>query len=314
VVEGALPDGQAYIVSGLRDPEQIESVSAGIAVGIPPFELIGSTTFSQPTEVPAVAAWDGDRLLLPAGEWVVTIDVDPGALIILGPDAREVIESGIAAYPVDEMAALELDYPFYFTDDRDDPVRIEVRYATFMVRRGCNPVAGVVCSDDGYLQVVPLNPDDDPLPGSVVVESTYTGDQVRFLVLGVNTNARDQQWRIDHAADAEQIQQFWQSYGFAGVPPDIDLHRYVVLFYHRPDDACPDYLMRMTFDGEYLVAKFGLPFGGSCNQPLIPTSYAVSVDRATVPEQFVAIMRDVPELPGFELGPTDHPVDISAVP
>lgn len=98
--------------------------------------------------------------------------------------------------------------------------------------------------------------------------------------------------------------------GFTGAPPVLDLERYVLLFYHKPDDACPDYLLRMTLDGDYLVARFGLPFGTGCRLPLIPTSYAVSVDRTTVPEQFIAIL-DVPESPGFDLGETDHPVDLT---
>lgn len=307
-VEGVLPNGQSYVVSGLRQPEEIKSVSAGIAVGVHPVGLIGSTTFSQPAEVPAAAVWDGDRLLLPAGEWVVAIDVSASALSALGPDAHETIEAGIEAYQVSGMPALDLGYLFYFTDARDDPVRIEVRYTTFVVRRGCDPVPRVVCSEDRHLQVVPLDPAEASLPRTITIESTYTGDQVRFLVLGVSTDARDQQWRIDHATTTEQVEQFWQSYGFTGAAPAPDLDRYVVLFYHRPDDACPDYLLRMTLDGEYVVAKFGLPFGISCNQPLIPTSYAVSVDRTTVPEQFIAIMRDRFESPAFELSAADHPV------
>lgn len=315
-VEGVLPDGQAFVVSGLDHPEQLHSISVGISVRIGPTQpVVGITSIWRTTERYESPTWLGDRLLLRMDGWLVQIHFYDHVLEALGPDAREVTEQGIRAYSVNGMAALDLDLPFFFTENRESPLHIEVLYETFAVGRGCDPSHEVLCSDDGLLHAVPRplpggNP--QPLPPAFAIESTYTGDQVRFLVLGVSTEDRSELGKIDHALTIEDLSRFWHDYGFDGDPPPIDLERYVILFYNRAEDACPDYLLRLYLNGDRLIPKFAAPWEGICEQPLIPTSYAVSIDRTTLPLRFTAYLPPYPPASGSEYPEIEYLVDLTS--
>jgi len=304
-----LPDGHAYLVTGLSTAEEIQRISVGISVLTPPtIRLVGVTSITELLDAPSGPAWDGNRRLLAAGDWLVEIDVDDEVFAALGPEAGTIIEAGIRAYPVNGMAALDLDYPFVFTEQREIPLRLEILYETFAVRRGCDPSPEVVCSGDGSVHAIPTGLGS--LPATLTIESAYAGDQVRFLVLGVVQFHQPRMGRIDVAATQEELDRFWRDYAFPGDPPAVDLDRYIVMFYNRAEDACPDYLLRLDIDGTLLVPKFSPPWQGSCLQPLIATSYAVSIDRLTLPPRFVAFLPEWAPNSGVGYNDVLLPVDL----
>lgn len=293
-VEGALPDGRAYVVSGLDREEQVEGIFVAIYIHIAPEQpVLGMTTFRPGPAESSEPTWVGDMLVIPTGDWTVSIAVYQEVLDRLGQGGRELIASAIRGYSVSKMPVLDLSYPLRFAADHEVPLQMEVVYESFTVRRRCDPRPGVVCSSDEAVQAIPRHLVDGyppPPQETFALESTYTGDHVRFLVLGVNPEAPFSLLnQIDHATSQEELDGLWWAFGIPGEPPTINFERYVVLFYDRPDDNCPDYLLLLYMDQDRLIPKFAPP-GGSCTQPLIPTAYAVSIDRDTVPERFVAFM------------------------
>jgi hypothetical protein len=177
-VEGALPDGRRYLVSGLKGPEPIEGIFVLVAaqLGLTVYP-VGNTHIWTTVERYDSPTWQGDLLLLPAGEWLVWTDVYDDLLEALGPEAHEIIQNGIRVHLVNGMPALDLDTPFFFPDDADYPFQMEVMYQTFFVRRGCNPHPEAVCSADGLLHAIPRHlSEGPPLPPSFSIESDASQD------------------------------------------------------------------------------------------------------------------------------------------
>lgn len=314
-VEGALPDGRAYVVSGLERQEEVRSISAAIEIYIgPEAPILGITTITARPPNSSEPTWVGDILLIPGGRWTVSIDVYEQVQEMLGDEFREVIESAIRVYSVLEMPVFDLSFPLSFPTDREIPLAMEVAYETFVIRRLCDPGLAVVCSPDEAVHAIPIaavNGEPTAPPATLRLESTYTGDQVRFLVLAVSgeersVNRSDRLGTVEHATNQEDFGSLWREFGLTTEIPVIDFHRYLVIFYDRAEDACPNDLLLMSMDGDRLLPKF-VPPGGGCILPLIPTSYAVSVDRNTVPTRFIAYLEEAMTLyPAVE-----HEVDLT---
>lgn len=291
-VTGVLPDGRAYVVTGLDEVEVVQGIQVAIQIFIgPELPVLGITSTGRSRLDSDVPIWQGDTLRVPAGEWTVSIAVYDHVLERVGAEGRETIAGAIHGYSVNGMPALALDFPLSFPADEEIPFQMEVQYETFAVRRRCDPILARSCSSNGMIQVLALSDTVAPAPpeppDSIGVEAMHTGDLVRFLVLGLNPDGPGFYGRVDHATDQATLEELWTLYGIPGEPPDVDLDSHLVLFYARTDDACPDDLLFMRMQDDRLIAEFRQPFG-ACLQPLIPTSYAVSIDRSSVPERFIA--------------------------
>jgi len=291
-VSGVLPDGRAYLVTGLDAPETVQGIHVAIQVFIGPerpvlgIAMVGRSALDSDDPV-----WRGDTLDVPAGEWTISIAVYGQVLERIGEEGRDTITNAIHGYSVNDMPALALSFPLSFPADEEIPFQMEVQYETFTVRRRCDSDRAKSCSPNGMIQVLALSDTVAPAPpeppDTITVEATHTGDKVRFLVIGINPDGPGYYGKVDHASDRAMLDELWVAYAIPGDPPDVDFGRYVVLFYNRTDDACPDDLLFMHMEESRLIPEFRSPFG-SCLQPLIPTSYAVSIDTSTVPERFIA--------------------------
>lgn len=108
--------------------------------------------------------------------------------------------------------------------------------------------------------------------------------RIWFEVLGVTQSAPDSP-AIALAEDATAYPSMWADWGLDGSPPAVDFDRHVVLFVARTDDACPDDLVAVTRTGDALTPTW-LPPAGGCDQPAIPTGYAVALHRASLGPAF----------------------------
>lgn len=285
-VTGVLPDGRAYVVTGLDEAEVVQGVQVAIQIFVGPEQpVLGITTAGRSRLDSEIPVWEGDTLRVPAGEWTFSIAVYDHVLERVGTEGRDTIAGAIHGYSVNGMPALALEFPLSFPADEEIPFQMEVQYETFTVRRRCDAELARSCSSNGMIQVLALSDTVAPAPpeppDTIGVEAMYTGDTVRFLVLGMNPDGPGFYGRVDHARDQASLEEFWTLYAIPGEPPVVDLDSHLVLFYAIPDDACPDDLLYMHMQDE-IIAEFRQPFS-ACLQPLIPTSYAVSIERSSVP-------------------------------
>lgn len=127
---------------------------------------------------------------------------------------------------------------------------------------------------------------------------------------------------LAYATTQDDYTRLWAAYG-AGhgmywdpsytAPPDIDLERYFVLFYNRAEDGCPDTLESLEVVGDRLMATFTPP-PGPCNLPLVAATYAVAVDRETVPAHFTAYLEGYPSKPRAPHPDTLLEIDLTRLP
>lgn len=130
--------------------------------------------------------------------------------------------------------------------------------------------------------------------------------EVAHELLGVQQSAGEM-GVIAHATDEDRYAELWERFSLEKAPPSVDFDEYVVLFYARAEDGCPDEIGDVRLDGDRLVVDWRPPAGG-CIQPLIPTAFALAVHRATVPQTFVAFLE------GFagDYDDVEHLVEIPA--
>jgi hypothetical protein len=179
-VEGALPDGRAYLVSGLAPSgETVTGVFAGVMIDLETGEtlVVGIANFFGGRSDEPEPWWDdGATLVIPTGEGSIRIAVYPVVLDRLGPDGRDILAQAVRGSVVSDLPVLALEAPLRFADDDEIPLQMEVQYETFAVRRGCDPQRGVVCSRDGLVQAIPLSllvaPAPRDPPPTIWIEST----------------------------------------------------------------------------------------------------------------------------------------------
>lgn len=127
-----------------------------------------------------------------------------------------------------------------------------------------------------------------PDGGEETPSETDAVGPVAYELLGVQQSAGEM-GAVEHAADEGRYVQLWERFSFDESPPTVDFDEYVVLFYARAEDGCPDEIGDVRLDGDRLIVDWRPPAGG-CIQPLIPTAFALAVHRATVPRTFVAVL------------------------
>ncbi len=158
VVDGVLPDGTTYQLSGVENDDVATGVFAVITVDMTTGESlpIGNLVFAHESIQEGSVRWNGNVLTVPAGEWTAYIDVYQQVLDRLGTDARPLLTASVAGHDQAGLPVLDLSPPLRFATDEEVPSALEVSYRTFVVRRGCDPSPGVVCSEDRSVQAVPL--------------------------------------------------------------------------------------------------------------------------------------------------------------
>lgn len=121
--------------------------------------------------------------------------------------------------------------------------------------------------------------DGSPAPSTARATPAAADDpRIWFEMLGVSTQAPGTGF-VEMATDEASFRDLWARYGMDSNPPDVGFDEHTVLFYGRAEDACPDDLVALKRDEDVLEATW-LPPPGGCEQPHIPTGYAVQVHRA----------------------------------
>jgi hypothetical protein len=133
-------------------------------------------------------------------------------------------------------------------------------------------------------------------------------DQPLFEVLGVHERAAFGMGTLRSAVDADELAQLWSDAGFADEPPEIDFDRWIVVSITIPDDACPPTLTDFTRDGDVWTPAF-VETADVCNQPLIPKTYVVAINRAEAGSGFTL---HLPGQPTYDFPDQDLRVDVPA--
>ncbi len=161
---GVLPDGTIFDV--YLDPSRIEidiGISAGIIVeldeGTSP---VAGILFSSRGPIEA-SGWDGFTYQIRTGSSSVEMEAYEDVVDALGPEYKEIFETGIVGSEVAGYPVLELTPPFRWATDDEIPLQMEVAFDTFVVRRGCGELA-VACSPTHLVQVIPSSSVFAPAP------------------------------------------------------------------------------------------------------------------------------------------------------
>ncbi len=150
------------------------------------------------------------------------------------------------------------------------------------LRRGLMAATAVTVLVSGTVAVV-VNIDDDAPVVAGPREEVPTGP-ITFEVLTV-ARASDQMGTLRSATDDGGYVNLWK-YANAGEPrPGVDFDEQVVVSITIPDNACPPELTAFDRDGGVITPVFVEPEGG-CDDPLIPKTYVVALDRSTLGATF----------------------------
>jgi hypothetical protein len=158
-------------------------------------------------------------------------------------------------------------------------------------RRIQRRVAGAIAAAtlaSGAIAVAVAVTGDDPVGIEVVPGSPTTspgGDGPLFELLDLRAGAEVPMGTLRAAVDDAGLAQLWDELGFDGSAPAVEFRRWVVASITIPDDACPPALADLRRDGAVLTPVFQDLTAG-CNEPLIPKTYLVLIDRASVTPAF----------------------------
>lgn len=139
--------------------------------------------------------------------------------------------------------------------------------------------------------------------------------EVGFTVLWSGEAGDEPMGTLRSATDQAELAELWEratSNATEGpVPlPSVDLDRQVVVSITIPDDACPPTLERFDRDTStdpVTVEPVVVEPPGGCDGPLIPTTFVVALDPATIGPQFRL------RLPGLPTFYSEQVLDISTL-
>lgn len=149
-------------------------------------------------------------------------------------------------------------------------------------RRGAFAVAAALVVLVGAVAVLAQRNDE----GATPVASGRPTDPgpVTFEVMSV-AEAQEPMGTLRAATDTAALDELWAASGGVGVVPSVDLATDVVVSITIPDDACPPELTRFDRDGDTITPVFVEPTE-MCTDPLIPKTFVVAIDRASVEPAF----------------------------
>jgi len=167
-IRGVLPNGTEYsIVSKELEAYVPQAVFATVSVELEGQQHPLATTITRGSVWPGNGA-TGETLVVAAGEWSVSLELDGAVLAALGPDRLSIEGRSMLGLPV-----VELSRPLRFQDQAGS--RLGVDYGDFVVMTGCDGYIGSVCNFSRAVQLVPASAiGGDPntaLPGSLYLDS-----------------------------------------------------------------------------------------------------------------------------------------------
>lgn len=154
------------------------------------------------------------------------------------------------------------------------------RHRSRSMRRGALAAAAVLVMVAGTVAVAGNLDDDSPL----VAGPASGTSPVTFEVLTI-AQASDQMGKLRSATTAGEYVNLWKSANTSDPRPEVDFHEQVVVSITIPDDACPPELTAFERAGDVITPTFVEPTRG-CDLPLIPKTYVVALDRASVEPAF----------------------------
>ena len=163
---------------------------------------------------------------------------------------------------------------------------------------------GPLCRDFISAFVKDLQGHVGPLP----CPST-AADGVVYEVIGIGTELPFHGF-IEHLTVSEPLPEVWGYYQLPDPVPIVDFDTHFLLIYVKAEDACSDDLTLLELVDGRLIPTFVPPPGG-CIQPLIRTSYAVAVDRRTVPDSFTVVLPAFAPESGAGYEEVEHQVDLT---
>jgi hypothetical protein len=174
---GVLPDGTSFDVS--FEPSRVEwltGVSGTILVDLPggTSPSAGTLTFSRRQ---IESGWVGESYRISAGSDSVELEVDDSIVDVLGAGYQAVFDTAIEGKQVSGYPVLQLSPPLRWAEDDETSDPMQVRFGSFLVRRGCGDLAAA-CSPTHTLQVIPielLSPEAPPWPPGQVVSIESSG-------------------------------------------------------------------------------------------------------------------------------------------
>jgi len=147
----------------------------------------------------------------------------------------------------------------------------------------------------------------DPTSGTTSPATASEGPAGRdFEILDVQAAADIGVLRS--AVGTRELRAMWRDAGLAGDVPSVDFNRWVVVTIAIPDDACPPTLSDFDLGADGIRTPVFVETASSCDDPLIPKTYVVLIERAVVTPRFTL------RLPGDELYGFDEQTLVIDVP
>ena len=139
------------------------------------------------------------------------------------------------------------------------------------------------------VEVPPLSDQLPPPPPSSPTDSPGTDPDPApppdtFEVLAVQPGT--DMGVLRSAVDTTELARLWADGGLKGEIPDVDFDRWIVVSIAIPDDACPPTLSEFTLMDSGIWTPLFVETAQECEQPLIPKTYVVAIDRASVSPRF----------------------------
>jgi hypothetical protein len=171
VIEGFLPDGTPYLIRADSSMStDVEEVSAPILFNENngSWLSLGDSKLSK-QDGESDMAFESGRLTVPAGSWLLEIEVDPEILASLGDETGAILTQAIHGREQQGLPVFELGEPLGF--DNRSSLLIAVRYPGYVVTTGCDEDLDAICSQTRSVQVLPSPEGNNPVPESLRLES-----------------------------------------------------------------------------------------------------------------------------------------------
>lgn len=127
-------------------------------------------------------------------------------------------------------------------------------------------------------------------PETTTTAAVRSGSVVGFEVLGDGAATDAEIGSLASAQTPEELSALWRR-SMRDLPePEVDLDRQVVVSLTIDAEECPGTLIGFKREDASITPRFLIP-GDQCEQPILPTTYVVASDWASVGDEFTFILR-----------------------